>query len=60
MYVILKFIKKEIVLSVAIVLAFATCFIVPIDKEYFNYIEWSTIISLFCMLSVVACLKSTG
>ena len=31
---IINFIKKEVVLSVAIVLTIVTCFFVQIDKEY--------------------------
>lgn len=33
---IVSFIKKEIVLSVAIVFAIATCFFVPIDKRIYR------------------------
>lgn len=57
---ILNFIKSEVVLSVAIVLAIITCFFVPIDKEYINYFDYNTLICLFCMLAVVAGLKSTN
>ena len=57
---ILNFIKKEVVLSVAIILTIVTCFFVPIDKEYLNYFEYNTLICLFCMLIVVAGLKSTN
>lgn len=57
---IINFIKKEVVLSVAIVLTIVTCFFVPIDKEYLNYFDYSTLICLFCMLAVVAGLKSTN
>ena len=57
---IIQFIKNETVLSVAIILAIITCFFVPIDKEYINYFDYSTLILLFCMLAVVAGLKSTN
>ena len=57
---IINFIKSEIVLSVAIVLAIVTCFFVPPDKEYLGYFDYSTLICLFCMLAVVAGLKSTN
>lgn len=53
------FVKKEVVLSIAIVAAIITCFFVPPDLEYLNYFEWKTLIALFCMLSVVAGLKYT-
>lgn len=57
---ILNFIKKEVVLSVATVLAIVTCFIVPIDKEYLDYFDYKTLAGLFCMLAVVAGLKNTN
>ena len=57
---IIEFVKKEIVLSVATILAIVTCFIVPIDKEYINYFDYKTLACLFCMLTVVAGLKSTN
>lgn len=52
--------KKEVVLSVAIVLTIITCFFVPVDKEYLDYFDYTTLICLFCMLVVVAGLKSTN
>ena len=57
---IISIIKKEIVLSVAIVLMIVTCFFVPINKEYINYFDYNTLICLFCMLAVVAGLKNTN
>lgn len=56
---IIKFIKREIVLSIATVLTVITCFIIPIDKEYLGYFDYNTLICLFCMLAVVAGLKNT-
>lgn len=55
-----NFIKSEIVLTIAIILTIITCFFVPIDKEYINYFDYSTLICLFCMLVVVAGLKNTN
>ena len=52
-----RFVKREIVLSIAIVLTIITCFFVPIDKEYFSYFEIDTLLSLFSMLVVVTGLK---
>jgi len=54
------FIKKEVVLSIAIVATIITMFFVPIDKEYLDYFEFKTLIALFCMLAVVAGLKNTN
>lgn len=57
---ILKFIKTEIVLCIAVFLAIITMFIIPIDSEYINYFEFDTLISLFCMLTVISGLKNTN
>lgn len=54
------FVKKEVVLSIAIIAAIITCFFVPPDAEYLGYFEEKTLITLFCMLSVVAGLKYTN
>jgi len=55
-----SFIKKNIVVIIAGILAVISMSIIPIDKDYLNYFEWDTIICLFCMLAVVAGLKSTN
>ncbi len=55
-----SFVKKEVVLVVAIIAAIISCFFIPIDKEYLNYFDYKTLVCLFCMLAVVAGLKSTG
>ncbi len=57
---ILAFVKKEVVLSIAIVAAIITMFFVPVDKEYLDYFEYKTLVVLFCMLAVVAGLKNTN
>ncbi len=57
---IFNFIRSEIVLCIAIVFAIITCFFVPVDKEYLGYFDYNTLICLFCMLAVVAGLKSTN
>lgn len=57
---IINFVKKEVVLSIAIVATIVTMFFVPIDKSYLGYFEHKTLISLFCMLAVVAGLKYTN
>ena len=57
---IVSFVKKEVVLSIAIIFTIVTCFFVPVDKEYLNYFEFKTLIALFCMLAVVAGLKNTN
>ena len=57
---IINFLKKEIVLVIAIICAVITCVFVPIDREYLNYFDYNTLICLFCILAVVAGLKTTN
>ncbi len=57
---IINFIKNEVVLVIATLLAIITCFFVPVDKEYLGYFDINTLVCLFCMLAVVAGLKSTN
>ena len=54
------FFKKEVVLSIAILCTLVTICFIPFDKEYLDYFEMKTLISLFCMLAVVAGLKNTN
>lgn len=57
---IIAFVKKEVVLSIAIICTIVTMFFVPVDKEYMGYFDYKTLVSLFCMLAVVAGLKNTN
>ena len=52
-----KFIKRNTVMSIAFFLALMTCFFVPIDKAYINYFDFKTLACLFCVLAVVCALK---
>ena len=54
----LPFLKKNIVLCVAIVAALITSFIVPPDKAYLDYFDWKTLTCLFCVLAVVCAFKN--
>lgn len=49
-----EFIKKEIVLIVAWILALISIVLVPIDTTYMEYIDFRTLSLLFCLMSVVA------
>ena len=51
------FIKKNIVLCVAAVAAFITCFFVPPTVEYFSYFDYRTLACLFITLAVVCALR---
>ncbi len=55
---ILRFIKKNTVLTVAFLAALITCLFVPIDKEYAGYFDFKTLTCLFCVLAVVCALKN--
>ena len=52
--------RREVVLVVAIVLAAVSCIAVPPDAAYSAYIDWHTLALLFCLMAVVAGLRSLG
>lgn len=54
------FVKKEIVLCVAVVLAVLSAFLVPPDGAYAGYIDFRTLGILFCLMSVMAGLQKIG
>lgn len=54
---IVPFIKKNVVMVIAFVLALVTSLIVPPDREYLSYFDYKTLTCLFCVLSVVCALK---
>ena len=49
-----EFVKRETVLSAAAVLAVVSCFFVTPDREYLGYIDFRTLILLFCLMTVMA------
>lgn len=53
-----SFIKKNVVLCVAVIAALVTSFIVHPDKEYLSYFDFKTLTCLFCVLAVVCALKN--
>lgn len=54
----IDFFKKEIIFSVSLILAVISCFFVQPSINYFNYINWDTIILLFVIMVVVEILKN--
>lgn len=54
------FLKKEVVLVVAVILAFASMLVITPDKEYINYIDFKTLSLLFCLMAVMAGLQEAG
>ena len=55
-----NFIKNEIVLCIAIILAFISSVFVGIDSTYIDYIDFSTLAILFCLMTVMAGLSDIG
>lgn len=51
---ILTFLKKDILLTVAAVLAILSAFVVPPDAEYISYINLPVLVLLYCLMVVVA------
>ena len=57
---IILFLKKEIVLTISGILAIASCFLVRPDAQYAGYIDWHTILILFCLMAVMCGFKDIG
>ena len=55
-----EFIKKETVLCISAILAILSMFVVKPSLEYFSYIDFHTIILLFCLMAVMAGLRKCG
>lgn len=49
-----NFIKKETVLTIALLLAAVSMTVVPPSAAYADYIDWNTLLLLFSLMSVVA------
>lgn len=57
---IVKFIKKETVLSIAILLAVSSVILVHPDRQYVDYIDYRTLGILFSLMAVVAGMRELG
>ncbi|HJI61921.1 MAG TPA: SLC13 family permease [Ruminococcus bromii] len=55
---VIKLIKKNTVLIIAMIAAIITSIIVPPDMEYLNYFDFKTLTCLFCVLAVVCAFKN--
>ena len=53
-----SFLRKNVVMVVALLAAIVTCFIIPPDKAYLDYFDVKTLTCLFCVLAVVCALKN--
>lgn len=56
----LTFLRKNVVMCVALLAALITSFIVPVDSEYLGYFDYKTLACLFCVLAVVCALKDVN
>ncbi len=56
----LRFVRAETVLSVAVVLAVLSAFVVPPDAEYTGYIDWETLALLFSLMAVMKGFQQAG
>ena len=54
----MRLVKKNIVMFVALLAALVTVFLVPPDGEYLGYFDVKTLTCLFCVLAVVCALKN--
>ena len=57
---IMKNMKDEIVLTVAVVLAVLSAFIITPDAQYIDYIDFRTLGILFCLMAVMVGLQDIG
>lgn len=58
MTTVIRWVRKNVVLCIAVVAAIVTSCIVPPDKEYLSYFDFRTLTCLFCVLAVVCALKN--
>ena len=55
-----SFVKREPVLILAALAAVISCFFVPPDETYLNYIDFRTLALLYSLMTVVAGLRQAG
>lgn len=60
MKTIVAFVKKEIVLCAAMLLAVVSVFFVKPDRNYLDYIDFRTLAILFCLMAVMVGLRKIG
>ena len=53
-----SFLRKNVVMGVALLAAVVTMFFVPPDAQYLGYFDLKTLTCLFCVLAVVCALKN--
>ncbi len=58
MTTVFRWVRKNVVLCIAVVAAIVTSCIIPPDGEYLSYFDFRTLTCLFCVLAVVCALKN--
>ena len=53
----LGWLRRDVVLTVSLVLAAASCLVVPPSRAYWSYIDYDTLIILFCLMLIVEGLR---
>ena len=56
----ISFFQKDAVLTVSFFLAVLSCFFCPPDPQYLGYLDFHTLILLFCLMLIVAGLRECG
>ena len=56
----IEFLKKETVLCIAFLLAVISAFIVPVDSQYIEYMDFRVLVLLFALMTVMSGLQSLG
>ena len=54
------FIRKNLVMCIALIAALLSIIFVPPSKDYFSYFDYRTLTCLFCVLAVVCALKNAN
>ena len=54
----IEFFKRETIFTISLILAIISCFFVPPNVNYLNYINWDTIILLLVIMVIVEILKN--
>ncbi len=57
---VLSFLRREPILAVAALAAVVSCFLVPPDRGYLDYIDFRTLALLYALMLVVAGLRAAG
>ncbi len=57
---ILKFVRSEVVLCISFVLAVASMFVTPPNAGYLEYVDYSVIAILFCLMTTIQGFGKTG